>query len=316
MKVIKAAIPFYLLLTLPLQSQELIFRPWPMVLGATPAQTPPEPTDVTPPTFELGQSDWFLEAGMTETISIQATDNSGTVIYSLPNGPSWLSYTNGALTANAPTISSSTVDLKAEDPSGNSTLYPLQINVSDTVDPIWFGVAELTLGEGIALSQVLDVNDAGSDITLSKLSGDAWISLDPSSKTLYGNPPSIGEYRALIEATDMANNSSAREYIVTVRDITGPAWASNIPRLRETFSPPDYNAHFNFGAYVNDSAGIARFEKVEDYSGGRTTITNPAVPVFSALIVMSGMEYPFSVRIRAIDNNGNASEATIEYVYF
>ncbi|WP_410769315.1 putative Ig domain-containing protein [Endobacterium cereale] len=237
-----------LILALPASSavsQEIIFRAQPgtlQVVGATnpttpelpsvppetetPSvpETPEEPVPTRPPIFDQAYPSWVVETGTTETLALTAQDTSGKVTYGIEGtAPVWLTYTNGLITARPPkgTVGSKSVLFSATNPSGLKTTTFIRIMPRDTVSPTWYGSTAHTATVGQRFEATIRADDAGGEVTVTRVGGDDWLQLDLARGTMGGTPATQGQYSIALRATDASKNSS--EIVVSVNVVQPPS---------------------------------------------------------------------------------------------
>lgn len=295
------------------QENEIYYRHTPGGVIGGGLSTPSNPTpgipaveDTTQPVFSGGPTIWTVEAGTTDSVTITASDDSGSVAYSIQTGPAWLNYNGGVLTASPPKNSThgALVYIRATDPSGNFATFSFPHNVSDTVDPVWYGSSSFSLIHGNSLNEVVSADDAGSDFTISRTAGDSWINFNPVTSTLSGTPPSPGSYSVTLEAIDGANNSSER--VITVSVTPAP-----------DTTPPIWGGPGNIMVSEGDSISIPLIVSDPPSYGSISIskVSGPAWisyhPVMERLVGLASSPGLSQLVLRATDSSGNSSDYTV-----
>lgn len=174
-------------------------------------ETPEEPVPAKPPMFDMSYPSWVVETGTIETLPLTAQDDSGKVTYAIEGAaPTWVSYADGLITASPPkgTAGSKSVLFSATNPSGLKTTTFIRIMPRDTVSPTWYGPTTHTATIGLYFEATIRADDAGGEVTVTRISGDDWLQLDPARGTIGGTPAREGSYSVTLRATDTARNFS------------------------------------------------------------------------------------------------------------
>lgn len=188
-------------------------------------ETPEEPVPAKPPMFDMSYPSWVVETGTIETLPLTARDDSGKVTYGIEGAaPTWVSYADGLITARPPkgTVGSKSVLFSATNPSGLKTTTFIRIMPRDTVSPTWYGSTTHTATAGQYFEATIRADDAGGEVTVTRISGDDWIKFDPKAATISGIPALPGRYFVTLRAADAAGNSS-----ISVISIEVPEHPSN-----------------------------------------------------------------------------------------
>jgi len=178
---------------------------------------------------------WSTAAGTVATINtgdalsttVTATDDSGSVSYARQSGDAWISVngSTGALTGTAPgSAGTSSITVRAEDPSGNFVDRTFDVVVQDNTDPVWSTAAGTvaTINTGDSLSTPVTATDETGSVSYAKQSGAGWISVNSSTGELTGTAPGTpNTYSITVRAEDPSGNLADRTFIVVVQS-AGP----------------------------------------------------------------------------------------------
>lgn len=187
-------------------------------------ETPEEPVPTTPPMFDMAYPSWVVETGTTDTLPLTAQDASGRVTYGIEGAaPVWVTYADGIITARPPkgTVGSKSVLFSATNPSGLKTTTFIRIMPRDTVSPIWYGSMTHTATVGQNFDATIRADDAGGEVTVTRISGDDWLQLAPTGSSISGMPSMPGTYSITLRATDAAKNFS--DIVVSVNVVQPPS---------------------------------------------------------------------------------------------
>lgn len=286
------------------QTESYFFRYKPSVMGAT-GGGGGSPVDATAPVWSTGPSLTPAQVGQAYGATVLATDDSGTVTYSITSAPAWISI-NGATgtfsgTPGAADMGTTSVVIEASDAVGNTSNRTFTIPVGDTVSPVWTGTSTVSLEVGTPLSFALTASD-DTAISFTKVSGAAWISIDGSGSVLTGTPSATGPHNVTIRATDTSGNESDRVITVNVVDTTPPVFAVIPPQTGLLVGQV-----FSALASATDASGTVTYSRT---SGPLWMSVNPATGMISGTIPPEATGATINYTITATDPSGNFSQRT------
>ncbi|MCF6241112.1 MAG: putative Ig domain-containing protein, partial [Bacteroidales bacterium] len=174
----------------------------------------------------------FLAANLQDTLTYKAT------LFGEFALPAWLSFNPNTLTfsgtpENKDVDTTLIIKLTANDLNGDSVYdeFVLRVvNVNDAPELV-NAIPNQSIIAGEDYSYIVPQNtftdvDKGDRIVLSAKLADGsslpdWLNFDEQSGKLYGTAASIGDYRIMITATDIAGASTSDEFTLSVKSITG-----------------------------------------------------------------------------------------------
>lgn len=170
------------------------------------------------------------------TTVISAVDfESDAISYIKTSGPAWLSISSSGALSGTPTnseVGENTFTVRITDSLGAYSESTLSVMVANTNDaPAWpINPIHLTATEDVALSDQLSASDmdAGDTLTYSKVSGPAWLSVDPGG-VLSGAPNAgdVGNNAFIVRVSDGTTAADATLHIVVTGANDPPVWSSN-----------------------------------------------------------------------------------------
>jgi len=262
---------------------------------------------------------WSTAAGTVATIntgdalsaSVTATDDSGSVSYSKQSGDAWISVNSstGELTGTAPgSAGTSSITVRAEDPSGNFVDRSFDVVVQDGSDPVWSTAAGTvaTINTGDALSTTVTATDDSGSVTYARQSGDAWISVNASTGALTGTAPgSAGTSSITVRAEDPAGNFVDRTFDVVVQDGTDPVWST----AAGTVATINTGDALSTTVTATDDSGSVSYAK---QSGAGWISVNGSTGELTG--TAPGTANTYSITVRAEDPSGNLADRTFDVV--
>jgi hypothetical protein len=169
-------------------------------------------------------TDASLTEGATLTHAISASDADsalGSLRFSKIAGPDWISVhpLTGALSGNsAGHVGRVPVTIRVVDPDGLATEGSLQVRVNAV--PL-ISLTDQIVVEGAALALTPAVSDADSplaELRFEKVSGPAWITVDPATGAVSGDTTGqVGLATLRLRVTDAQGLSAEAEAKITVR---------------------------------------------------------------------------------------------------
>ncbi|BCX49356.1 Ig-like domain-containing protein [Haloferula helveola] len=191
-----------------------------------------------PPSFN---SDPVILAGAIEDSPYSQTldgtasdlDPGDTLLFSKLSGPAWLTVDPDGEVSGLPAngdVGLSSFQIEVTDSQGASDTATLEISVINTNDPPSFNVDPVTgptATQGVSYAADLDGTvddvDAGDTLEFSKVSGPAWLVVNPDG-SLDGTPGpgDVGLNSFTIEATDSGSLSDSATLEITVQNVNDP----------------------------------------------------------------------------------------------
>ncbi|QMS85972.1 DUF5011 domain-containing protein [Candidatus Xianfuyuplasma coldseepsis] len=175
-------------------------------------------TDVTDPTF---QGSALFVKSYTETISIDAIIDQYIIAYDDIDGDITDSITvlQDNYTTNQTTVGEYNVVLQAEDSSGNTATFDLDIIVQDLINPMIYGppVLNVDVDEQPSLATILDEQFSFID----GHDGDLGYTVEMDYYT--PNKATLGSYIVTVSTVDNSGNEANMTFSINVKDTTAPS---------------------------------------------------------------------------------------------
>ncbi|PNZ24883.1 YSIRK signal domain/LPXTG anchor domain surface protein, partial [Staphylococcus petrasii] len=162
-----------------------------------------------------------------DTISIEATDNSGQPVTNsvngLPDGVTFDSSTN-QISGTPSKVGSYPITVTTKDASGNTTTTKFNIIVVDTTAPIVTKIDDQTKEVYTAIDSIkIDATDNSGQALTNNVNGlPSGVIFNNATNTISGTPTKIGSYPITVTTTDASGNKTTTSFTIKVEDTTAP----------------------------------------------------------------------------------------------
>ncbi|MFW3591307.1 putative Ig domain-containing protein [Staphylococcus caprae] len=246
-----------------------------------------------------------------DSITIEATDNSGQVVTNkvndLPEGVTFDSETN-TISGTPTKVGSYPIVVTTTDASGNKTETKFTIEVVDKTAPTVTAIENQTKEVNTAIDSItIEATDNSGLAVSNKVSGlPEGVSFDSATNTISGTPTKVGSYPITVTTTDESGNGTTTSFTIKVVDTTKPTVTSIKDQTKEVNTAID-----SIKIEATDNSGQAVTNKVSGLPEG--------VSFDSATNTISGMptkvgSYPIVVTTTDASGNKTETKFTIEVV--
>ncbi|MFW3585769.1 putative Ig domain-containing protein [Staphylococcus caprae] len=205
-----------------------------------------------------------------DSITIEATDNSGQAVISkvsgLPAGVSFDSATN-TISGTPTKVGSYPITVTTTDASGNKTETKFTIAVVDTTKPTVTAIKDQTKEVNTSIDSItIEATDNSGQAVTNKVSGlPAGVSFDSATNTISGTPTKVGNYPITVTTTDAEGNETTTSFTIEVVDKTAPTVTSIKDQTKEVNTAID-----SIKIEATDNSGQAVINKVSGLPDGVT----------------------------------------------
>ncbi|PAK63207.1 YSIRK signal domain/LPXTG anchor domain surface protein, partial [Staphylococcus caprae] len=246
-----------------------------------------------------------------DSITIEATDNSGQVVTNkvndLPEGVTFDSETN-TISGTPTKVGNYPITVTTTDASGNKTETKFTIKVVDTTKPMVTAINNQTKEVNTSIDSIkIEATDNSGQAVTNKVSGlPDGVSFDSVTNTISGMPTKVGSYPIVVTTTDASGNETETKFTIKVIDTTKPVVTSIANQTKEVNTPID-----SITIEATDNSGQAVTNKVSGLPDG--------VSFDSVTNTISGMptkvgSYPIVVTTTDASGNKTETKFTIEVV--
>ncbi|MEB8095935.1 putative Ig domain-containing protein, partial [Staphylococcus caprae] len=246
-----------------------------------------------------------------DSITIEATDNSGQVVTNkvndLPEGVTFDSETN-TISGTPTKVGNYPITVTTTDASGNKTETKFTIKVVDTTKPMVTAINNQTKEVNTSIDSIkIEATDNSGQAVTNKVSGlPEGVSFDSETNTISGTPTKVGSYPIVVTTTDASGNKTETKFTIEVVDETAPTVTAIKGQSKEVNTPID-----KITIEATDNSGQAVTNKVNGLPSGVTfdsetnTISGTPTKVGS---------YPITVTTTDASGNETTTNFTIKVV--